>query len=118
LPCTDPNGNRVMMPPESVRQIVNQCASRIDGVLRADSTVRGTDEGVIIDVNALLAPDTHIVEKSSELNDCVRKEMQERVGVKVEALRMNLELARSSDLERENRPRRWGQRREEIHSPR
>lgn len=117
---TDPNGNTVMMSPESIRQIVEQAAMQVPGVIRANAVVRDANgDGIAIVTSALLQPDVHIVEKSNELNDKIRNEMQNRVGVKVASLRLNLELARGDEAEKPRRgPLHWGDRREKISTSR
>jgi hypothetical protein len=113
---TDPNGNTVLLPPESIRQLVEQAALSVAGIVRANAVVREANgDGVLIEANALLAPDAHVVQKSNELNDKIRGEMANRVGVKVAGLRLNLELARADDREGTHRgPFHWGDRREKI----
>lgn len=112
----DPNGNTVLLPPDSIRQIVEQAATAVPGVVRANAVVREANgDGVLIEANALLEPDANVIEKSSELNDKIRSELQNRVGVKIAGLRLNLELAPVGQVEGTRRgPLHWGDRREKT----
>jgi hypothetical protein len=116
LNMIDANGNSVVTSAESVKLIVEQTALEVPGVLHASAAVRQSASGVRVEAAALLQPDVNDVEKSNELNDRIRTEIQNRLAMKMAGLRLNLTLARKADLKPSRRwgPSRFGERREEI----
>jgi uncharacterized alkaline shock family protein YloU len=82
------------MSPESLSMVAEQAAMDVEGVLSAQTNVRQAEEGAQVHCEAVLQHDVNVAQKSNELNDRIRNAIQDRVGIKVAGLSMNLRLAR------------------------
>jgi hypothetical protein len=105
----DANGNHITMPTESIAMMADDAAMRVPGVMRSASTVRSDDSGAIIRSDVSLRDDVNVVKTSAALNDQIKSTVQERGGIKVGGLQLQLRVERPN--RREEKREGWFRRR-------